>query len=384
MLTFEENAKDLPDLLREFYELLPSPMAVIDENYDIVAHFVLNETTADSLYNDTMKVGHWNVEIINEVLERFEKEQKDTVLHIFDGRKRLFYRIRKETAVLGYLVLIETVQPLEEIDGELLYHFGRLIAKELTGHRKEETLSKKTSFLSSLLSSSFASRDVMEKKRETEHIDIRTISSLLLLSMHELSANRYRLFEQDLSSKFPDATILYREKYVLLFAPSLKEDEVLCFLEKYHVHALCLKAITDFFLLPFLYQCAKNLLTYLSRKKKEELLFHEEQYRFLFPLLGYEKREELALMVLPEIKTLHDYDREHSKDYCKTLLVYLEKGRSLKEACHTLNYHKNTITYRLNQMKEKFAVDAFDSRQSLSYTVSLLILDYLSMVGEEN
>ena len=67
LLSIEENAESIHDLLKGYYDLIPSPMAVIDNNYELVSYFVLNDTIGDDLYNSTMRTGHWNIEIISDV-----------------------------------------------------------------------------------------------------------------------------------------------------------------------------------------------------------------------------------------------------------------------------------------------------------------------------
>ena len=85
----------------------------------------------------------------------------------------------------------------------------------------------------------------------------------------------------------------------------------------------------------------------------------------------------LASIVHPDIKRLWEYDIRTNNDYCKTLFVYLTNGKSLTETGEVLCFHKNTIGYRINQIKEIIQNDLNDWKDNMNYLSSLSVVEYL-------
>ena len=112
LLSIEENAESIHDLLKGYYDLIPSPMAVIDNNYELVSYFVLNDTIGDDLYNSTMRTGHWNIEIISDVTRPFLESDSNHMIFEYNGRKRLFQKITNDNKFIGFLVILENDRPL--------------------------------------------------------------------------------------------------------------------------------------------------------------------------------------------------------------------------------------------------------------------------------
>ncbi len=378
LLNIEENAIDVHDILKGYYDLIPCPMALINENYDVVSYFVLNETIADDFFNTTTKSGHWNVELISYVTEHFLNNHEDKTIFEFQGRRRLFYKIKKDGIVLGYLAILETKTPLEQLNQEVLFHLVKSLGKRLNEMENTHSISSTISFLSSLLNNSISDEDIMKEKIKEDEIDVNNVDQFLLISLNDLKRGRYHSFEKEVNHIFENAVLLYKDRYLLVFQHELKtEKSILDFLQRNHVTAILSNPLPSMFLLSDFYRINLSLLKLLENINKDQYYFEERDYYYLLPILEIENEKMLVSIVHPDIKRLWDYDIRTNNDYCKTLFVYLTNGKSLMETGDALCFHKNTIGYRINQIKEIIQNDLNDWKDNMNYLSSLSVVEYL-------
>lgn len=379
LLNIEENAESIHDLLKGYYDLVPSPMAVIDNNYDIVSYFVLNDTIGDDLFNSTMRTGHWNIEIISDVTKHFLESDSDRTIFEYKGRKRLFQKIKSNDKTIGFLVILENDKPLEQINQEVMFHLVKSISKKLSSTDTNLSRSSTVALLSSLLNDDIHEEDVMEEKIKEEDIDVSFLKQYFLISLSNLKKSRYHFFEKDTNSILDDSLLLFKDKYLLIFPRNgIHEKTIIDFLSKNQLSAILSTPLSSLFGLSFSYRINTKLLNYLTKKEKQCLLYKEEEHYSLLPIIGIENKKNLLSMIHPDMMKLWDYDKENNSDYCYTLLIYLSCGKSLKETGNRLCFHKNTIGYRISHIKDIIENDLEDPRICINYISSLATIDYLN------
>ena len=97
--------------------------------------------------------------------------------------------------------------------------------------------------------------------------------------------------------------------------------------------------------------------------------------------LGYilkNVREEVSLTTHchPMAKTLHDFDEANDTDYLKTMAcLFSNKGNYAKTALE-LYMHRNTLSYRLDRIKQIVNVDEFDYAEQPYFLTSCQILEW--------
>ncbi len=82
----------------------------------------------------------------------------------------------------------------------------------------------------------------------------------------------------------------------------------------------------------------------------------------------------------PTVIRIQEYDRDHKTEYLKTLAAYILHNLNLQAAADSLFIHRNTMYYRLTNLKELFKVDFNNRRLITKLHLSVLIFAYLGSV----
>ena len=102
-------------------------------------------------------------------------------------------------------------------------------------------------------------------------------------------------------------------------------------------------------------------------------LIYRYQDIALTALLDMDEREQ-RMFCAPEILAMQEYDRKHDTDYMNTLHAYLMNERGAMETAQALIIHRNTLTYRIERMKELFHLQLDSASHRYRYFLSLEIL----------
>lgn len=89
------------------------------------------------------------------------------------------------------------------------------------------------------------------------------------------------------------------------------------------------------------------------------------------------EHSDLGRFVLPQLRKLFSYDKEHNTKYAYTLYIMLKMSNRQISAANALNIHRTTLQYRLNKISELISLDYTDQ-----YWVSRLYLSFAILVHE--
>ena len=79
-------------------------------------------------------------------------------------------------------------------------------------------------------------------------------------------------------------------------------------------------------------------------------------------------------LIHPAVLKLAEYDRTHNTAFTETLHMYLKKERSQSKTAAALNLHRNTLTYRLQRIRELLPADLEDDDTRLHLLLSFRFL----------
>ena len=120
------------------------------------------------------------------------------------------------------------------------------------------------------------------------------------------------------------------------------------------------------------YERAKAAVNYAISNKKPLVYFYEMGF---FRLLGMVRDpallKEMGQLVL---QPLIAYDKHHNAQYVETLSCYLEANGSVQAVAEQMFTHRNTVIYRINNIKRILETDLDTAQERLKYQVACRIL----------
>ncbi len=380
ILTIEEESTTIDDLIKGFYSLINNPIAVIDENYKIVSHFSIDEKTLGETFYNTIKSGYWSIELINIINK--ELENKDYAYITFDNIKRLFIKlIDNNQHVIGYLVIIEFENKLKDIEPLIIKHLVKIITKHLIINVHHQNINNLNSLFTSLINNEFDNENIFLEKYHSL-INSDKEFKLLIIYLNESNKKIYKNIEIYLTYLFIDSIIIFKEKYILVFInQNYNEEDINSFFFKYKLYGIISTPILNLFKANIIFDIEKKLLTYLMSYKNEYILYEESDYVFLSTIIATNNNILLLSLIHEDILEILKYDYTNDASLCSTLFNYLKNNHSLNECSKELFLHKNTITYRLNKIKDLINNNLDNVNLNLNYLHSLIIISYLKSIN---
>ena len=93
-------------------------------------------------------------------------------------------------------------------------------------------------------------------------------------------------------------------------------------------------------------------------------------YRLLYSVEDKALLNELSSEIL---KPLEEYDAQHNAEYVDTLECYLNNGGSVKAVAEEMFIHRNTILYRMTNIKELLNCSLESSEDRMRFKVACMI-----------
>lgn len=125
--------------------------------------------------------------------------------------------------------------------------------------------------------------------------------------------------------------------------------------------------------LHIVYKRAEAALRMASRFGKKRLYFDEMGIYRLFYLVP----DDALLREMSEnlLKPLIEYDTKHEGQYVETLKHYLETGGSFAAMSEAMYVHRNTLMYRMNNIKKLLCTELTSAEDRMNYQIACLIMD---------
>lgn len=376
LLQIEEESTTIDELTKGFYSLIECPLAIIDENYQVLSHFALDEYTLGNTFYDSIKRGYWSIELINKLSKLLSNNDYANIS--FDNINRLFIKLKdKDNNLLGYLVIIEYNKKIKDIDKDLLLHITKIITKYLLINNNHQNINNLNSFFTSLINNEFNNETIFLEKYNSI-IDKNKIYKFIIISINNIDKKIIKTLEISLTYLFIDSTIIFKEEYIIIFLHNdINYEDINSFFFKNKLYGILSTPILDFYNIYTIYNILKKLLNYLIINKNEYILYEESDYIFLSTIISTNDNIVLLSLIHENILKLYKYDIDNNTSLCITLYTYIRCNHSLKECSKQLYLHKNTITYRLNKIKDILEDNLDSSINNLNYLHSILIINYL-------
>lgn len=390
LLNISENSATLNELLEGFYKYINNPIAISNESYEIIA-YKSNENNLDTLWTGSLSRGYWTVEGIKDTLGHFAS-WKDDEPCIIDSLKdspnrRLFLKLSYKNKFEGYLEVLEydKKNSLESIDKEILTIFSNELAKILylkDPNSKKDDASK---LLEGLLDGTFKDDSIIDARANAIHFDLKKNYYLIVFSLKKYLKREANFFETNLNKILSHYIVCSKEEYIMILLDQEITSEEKTKLDNFlffsHLYAISSSKIINIHELNKKFLSLKKLLNILIKNKNEFVLYDEESYKIFLSLIDIDNPSYLLNYINKEAIEVAYCDYINHTDYLRTLYTYILTERSLNETSKRLFTHKNTISYRLDKIKELFDMNFDDYNLNFSILYSVTILSYLQFIS---
>ena len=377
------KAKNLNEIIAGLYSIIHNPIAVINRDFQLVAchsPFLFDDET----WNESIRMGYVNYSTYKKIRETLKVEDISKIVTTLSSNRRLIINLKNErNEILGLLIILEVETKLELISDDFIKILSELTKKYIYDQNFAKTNDNIKSFFTSLLDNTFTDKAIFLQKIKDLKIDLKNPYYLLILDFNEQFNEGSKIetesFFLSLIKKQIIATTYKNGDYVLLIKDKLNEETIIKindFLFKMRFYMIVSNRIVDLYSINNIFIEEYKIFTLLQKTVGDYLLYDLANFLPFLPLISY-KKEELINFINEDIYQIFLYDQANKSEFIDTIYLYLLTNKSLNETAKRLYIHKNTITYRLEKIKELFSLDFFDYNKNINYIFSIHILYFL-------
>lgn len=377
------KAKNLNEIIAGLYSIIHNPIAVINHDFQLVAchsPFLFDDET----WNESIRMGYVNYSTYKKIRETLKVEDTSKIVTTLSSNRRLIINLKNErNEILGLLIILEVETKLELISDDFIKILSELTKKYIYDQNFAKTNDNIKSFFTSLLDNTFTDKAIFLQKIKDLKIDLKNPYYLLILDFNEQFNEGSKIetesFLLSLIKKQIIATTYKNGDYVLLIKDKLNEETIIKindFLFKMRFYMIVSNRIVDLYSINNIFIEEYKIFTLLQKTVGDYLLYDLANFLPFLPLISY-KKEELINFINEDIYQIFLYDQANKSEFIDTIYLYLLTNKSLNETAKRLYIHKNTITYRLEKIKELFSLDFFDYNKNINYIFSIHILYFL-------
>lgn len=130
--------------------------------------------------------------------------------------------------------------------------------------------------------------------------------------------------------------------------------------------------VTDVSNLQLCYNRARAALKMAMRTKQSMVYFDEMGIYRLFALMADTRL--LREMGEDLLRPLLEYDRKHKTEYVEMLRLYLESDGSIRHVAEEMYMHRNTVIYRMNNIKKLLNSNLDSAQERLDYQIACMLV----------
>lgn len=374
--------------------LLRNPVAVFDTSYHIIAHS-RTYNVIDPTWREGIRQGYWDYEIIAKVRRRLTLQKNPDDPVIIGGispLRRRFSRLNMGGIHLGYFVVLEYNDALEKISDEIYRFTGSILAKELAAERpvilhNRDQVSE--SIMADLLNAGFPNRLLFRERIAGTPLDLQTTFQVVMVDLNSYATGKLQdeHLKCKISELLPYSWSIIDDSYVVVlidrghrcyaaFQPLEHFEE---YLRETGIRAALSGTFADLFLFPEFCSQAVRTLELAALFPEPKQLIPSDDYKLL-QIISEIPQGRIEYYCSEIVLKIRDYDASNNTDYLRTLFFYLHTGRSVQQTAALLHIHRNTVTYRVERIKELFALDFSKEFWNFQNYLSYIMLVYQNKV----
>lgn len=353
------NGWSLQDVLEASEKLFGQPFVIYDPGNQVMAGTGNPRGSLDSEWDTVISTGTNSLEFLQSMKSSLQMLRYIKGVRYFNApgiKYRSVYRsLHKGEIFMGRLLLLEATAELTKRQLQLFDVLGKYI--EIWMIRSDAFMKNR--------SETVIFRDILQNKEvEFSDVDRRLKMSgwtgehkkeLIRIEIPKASSEISQALYTRVERAFPDSYCILLDDAICLFlnlefeSHSDTESRLRTLLSQSNLYATYSAPFTDVFdLSKYNEQC--RLTSEYTEKKGGEIYncsaFTLECIRSMI------KAHVPHPLAHPAIATLREYDENNESELLDTLYVYLRSSCNMARAARELNLHRNSLLYRLNQIKE--------------------------------
>ncbi len=364
-------------LLDYFFEQFQNPIMYVDYSHYVISYRQRGRLDID-IWDNAVEYGHYDPNLIDETFE----EIVDAVVRTqgahrmkVQGYDYYIWGIKSEITLYGFFSMITTERLMTEEDMSVISTAANLSALRLGDHSYVAGKGDYSEIIIDLLSEKVKTENELAFRMRTRNWKKSTYYRVLLVDLRGKGEKYNQYIKNGLETVSKKIKHITYEDYelILLEETSFSEiEKIVNYGMKYHLSAGLSDVFQSLLEIRTYFEQGKKAINYGSQfDSKANLPFQYSDYRFFDFLNDCANTIDCSKYYHPVTADLELYDVEHKTEFFKTLLIYLECGKSIKKTCQKMYLHKNTVNYRIQRIRELFNLDYDDGEKVLYIYLSL-------------
>ncbi len=355
------------EILKIVNEVIHEPIYLLDSSqYAMALSEEFGPGQVNELWDQMLSQGTSNIDFLTRLDAEFPEHRTRRGLYYFTvpfvSQNSYNYNIFQKNQCIGICSMVELSKPLPQSVVDLFHIFCLDIELWFISHSQE----KESMMLDAMLREVLIGSPVTEVFKRQFLLHFRSLKdskSMLVLGSRVEQPMLISHMCRELNLMFPQAVAIIYQQYICMLINCRNQtlDAFLAdlqpTLQRYGYFGSCSLEFTA------LEQISGRFQEALYAAQKTAAIpgrvTHFQEFALQYAL-DEVKKEMIVGLIHPEVQKLIDYDKKHHTEFSETLRVYLEHERSQSKTAAALNLHRNTLTYRLQRIRELLSVDLED------------------------
>lgn len=389
----------LQSVLDSAAELIENPLMVIDNGYRVICSSN-HKNCEDLQWMESIETGYCSYEFVSQFnqLSEINSIQKETspVLAgcMMSPMRRCISKMFVDKKPVGYLLSIESTNVFDEAKVELLEMASKLLSKIIafTALKSGQDIYHSTwDALINAIEEIPGSDQILREYILNSGLREKSQYYLILLSLEKYKMTDYQMapLYNVLRIIFPLCVFSYYKNSVLLIVDFSEYKDALYskimsrqenFIEQ-GIKVIISDPFYDFSNMKRYYDQVKRAEYLVNQLKISKVICFYDEFR-TYDMILYEWKDlSLPLYIRKSEQKLYDYDKVHGTEYFKTIYCYIKNSRSLQGTADELFIHKNTVSYRVNRVRELFDLDLNDAEVRIGLYLAYQTIELIENIN---
>ncbi|WP_350342916.1 helix-turn-helix domain-containing protein [Proteinivorax tanatarense] len=390
------HSRGLKYIIKRSSEILNNPVILIDNSYRVIAYSKADQIK-EKFWQENIRLGYCSFEFISEVkkidaLVKSPNTEKPFVVNCYASpNDKLVSKVIIGEKLVGYLIVLQSEEHFTYKTHEFLALLSTVIAQEINNNKDFSNMVglMYENLLLDILDKKIDDHKLIEERIKRSELKMKKNFKVLVFDI--LSYNPSRFYRENLKNGLNKIfssiySVFYKDCVVSLISSdddepidSEVEKRLLNFLEKHDLTIGVSKTFTNILDLSLQYKKTLRALEVGEKICEQDKIFYCEKHEFYLLLDKLNKNNgitDLKQYSHPVIQKLEQYDRNNDTYYLNTLFKYLKNNQNVNRTAKELFIHRNTMTYRINKIKEMTLIDFEDAETVFHIQMSHKIYDY--------